>query len=77
MKLVIKESGNRLDKALANLTELSRSQANEEIKKGKVNVVYDFKEERDGYQAVITTDKKDSDEIVKFISLLKSNKIEF
>jgi DNA-binding transcriptional LysR family regulator len=49
----------------------------EEIKKGKVNVVYDFKEERDGYQAVITTDKKDSDEIVKFISLLKSNKIEF
>lgn len=38
MKLVIKESGNRLDKALANLTELSRSQANEEIKKGTVFV---------------------------------------
>ncbi len=38
MKLVIKESGSRLDKALADLTELSRSQANDEIKKGLVLV---------------------------------------
>lgn len=38
MELIIKESGNRLDKALADLTTLSRSQANEEIKKGTVLV---------------------------------------
>lgn len=33
MELIIKEAGVRLDKALADLTELSRSQANDEIKK--------------------------------------------
>lgn len=38
MELIIKEGGARLDKALADLTELSRSQANEEIKKGTVLV---------------------------------------
>lgn len=38
MELIIKDSGNRLDKALADLTTLSRSQANEEIKKGTVLV---------------------------------------
>ena len=32
MEVIIKEAGNRLDKALADLTELSRSQANEPIK---------------------------------------------
>ena len=34
MEIIIKEAGNRLDKALADLTELSRSQANEAIKAG-------------------------------------------
>ena len=38
MKVIIKETGNRLDKALADLTELSRSQANEAIKAGPVLV---------------------------------------
>ena len=38
MELIIKEAGIRLDKALADLTELSRSQANDEIKKGTVLV---------------------------------------
>lgn len=38
MELIIKEAGVRLDKALADLTELSRSQANDEIKKGTVLV---------------------------------------
>lgn len=33
MELIIKEAGARLDKALADLTDLSRSQANDEIKK--------------------------------------------
>lgn len=38
MELIIKEAGVRLDKAIADLTELSRSQANDEIKKGTVLV---------------------------------------
>lgn len=38
MKLVMTEAGSRLDKALADLTELSRSQANDQIKKGLVLV---------------------------------------
>lgn len=38
MELVIKDAGVRLDKALADLTELTRSQANEAIKKGEVLV---------------------------------------
>ena len=38
MELIIKEAGVRLDKVLADLTELSRSQANDEIKKGTVLV---------------------------------------
>lgn len=38
MKIKIKEPGHRLDKALADATEMSRSQANEEIKKGTVLV---------------------------------------
>lgn len=38
MELIIKEGGARLDKALADLTELSRAQANEEVKKGTVLV---------------------------------------
>ena len=38
MEVIIKEVGNRLDKALADLTELSRSQANEAIKAGTVLV---------------------------------------
>jgi|GEM_PF-3085828 len=38
MELIIKEAGARLDKALADLTDLSRSQANDEIKKGTVLV---------------------------------------
>ena len=38
MELIIKESGIRLDKALADLTELSRSQANEGIKNGNILV---------------------------------------
>ena len=38
MELTIKEAGARLDKALADLTDLSRSQANDEIKKGTVLV---------------------------------------
>ena len=38
MEVIIKEAGNRLDKALADLTELSRSQANEAIKVGTVLV---------------------------------------
>lgn len=37
-ELRIEDAGSRLDKALADLTELSRSQANEEIKKGGVLV---------------------------------------
>lgn len=37
-ELTITDGGSRLDKALADLTELSRSQANEEIKKGTVLV---------------------------------------
>lgn len=38
MEITIKKEGERLDKALANMTPLSRSQANEEIKKGTVHV---------------------------------------
>lgn len=38
MELIIKESGIRLDKALADLTELSRSQVNEAIKNGNILV---------------------------------------
>ncbi|MGT2887451.1 RluA family pseudouridine synthase [Streptococcus didelphis] len=38
MEIIIKEAGIRLDKALADLTELSRGQANDEIKKGEVLV---------------------------------------
>lgn len=38
MEVIIKEAGNRLDKSLADLTELSRSQANEAIKAGTVLV---------------------------------------
>lgn len=38
MELIIKESGIRLDKALADLTELSRSQAKEAIKNGNILV---------------------------------------
>lgn len=37
-ELKIEDGGSRLDKALADLTELSRSQANDEIKKGGVLV---------------------------------------
>lgn len=38
MEIVIKESGNRLDKAVSDNTELSRSQANDLIKLGKILV---------------------------------------
>lgn len=38
MEIVIKESGNRLDKAVSDSTELSRSQANDLIKLGKILV---------------------------------------
>ena len=38
MEVIIKEAGHRLDKALADVTELSRSQANEAIKAGTVLV---------------------------------------
>ncbi|MFC3929060.1 RluA family pseudouridine synthase [Streptococcus caprae] len=38
MELIITEAGARLDKALADLTDLSRSQANEAIKEGTVLV---------------------------------------
>lgn len=38
MEFTIEESGLRLDKAVADATELSRSQANEQIKKGLVLV---------------------------------------
>ncbi len=38
MELIIKEAGSRLDKAIADLTELSRGQANDAIKAGIVLV---------------------------------------
>ncbi|WP_162012600.1 RluA family pseudouridine synthase [Streptococcus sp. S784/96/1] len=38
MEIVVKESGHRLDKAVAELTELSRAQANEGIKAGAILV---------------------------------------
>ena len=38
MQGIIEEGGSRLDKTLADLSDLSRSQANEEIKKGTVLV---------------------------------------
>ncbi|MCS4487798.1 RluA family pseudouridine synthase [Streptococcus sciuri] len=38
MKVIVKEAGMRLDKAVADLTELSRSQANEAIKTGMILV---------------------------------------
>lgn len=38
MEVIVKQAGNRLDKALADLTVLSRSQANEEIKAGHILV---------------------------------------
>ena len=38
MEIVIKEYGNRLDKAVSDSTELSRSQANDLIKLGKILV---------------------------------------
>ncbi|MBM7642450.1 RluA family pseudouridine synthase [Streptococcus loxodontisalivarius] len=38
MKVIVKEAGSRLDKALADLSELSRAQANEQIKAGLVLV---------------------------------------
>lgn len=38
MEVIVKQAGDRLDKALADLTVLSRSQANEEIKAGHILV---------------------------------------
>ncbi|MGF0047113.1 RluA family pseudouridine synthase [Streptococcus hyointestinalis] len=38
MEVIVKEAGGRLDKAVADLTELSRSQANEAIKAGTILV---------------------------------------
>ena len=38
MEVIVKEAGVRLDKAVADLTELSRSQANEAIKDGTILV---------------------------------------
>ncbi|MFU2205362.1 RluA family pseudouridine synthase [Streptococcus pluranimalium] len=38
MEVIIKEAGVRLDKAMADLTELSRQKANEEIKAGTILV---------------------------------------
>ncbi|MDD6384929.1 MAG: RluA family pseudouridine synthase [Streptococcus hyointestinalis] len=38
MEVIVKEAGVRLDKAVADLTELSRSQANEAIKAGTILV---------------------------------------
>ncbi len=38
MEVIVKEAGVRLDKAGAELTELSRSQANEAIKAGTILV---------------------------------------
>lgn len=38
MEVVVKEGGNRLDKAVSELTELSRAQANEGIKAGTILV---------------------------------------
>lgn len=38
MEVIVKEAGNRLDKAVADLTALSRAQANEAIKAGTILV---------------------------------------
>lgn len=38
MEVIVKETGNRLDKAVADLTALSRAQANEAIKAGTILV---------------------------------------
>lgn len=38
MEVIVKDGGNRLDKAVADLTELSRAQANEGIKAGTILV---------------------------------------
>ena len=38
MEVIIKEAGVRLDKAVADLTDLSRSLANEQIKNGQILV---------------------------------------
>ena len=52
MELIIKEAGARLDKALADLTDLSRSQANDEIKKGNY-----ITEENGSYRRIVSTPK--------------------
>ncbi|MFS1663500.1 RluA family pseudouridine synthase [Streptococcus sp. zg-JUN1979] len=38
MEVIVKQEGGRLDKAVADLTELSRAQANDAIKKGEILV---------------------------------------
>ena len=49
----------------------------EEVENGKMSIISDFKGLKDGYQAVVTIDKKDGDEVQKFLELLKDNKIDF
>ncbi|CQR24476.1 YlyB [Streptococcus varani] len=51
MELKIKNGGIRLDKALADLTELSRSLANEQIKEGQVLVNGELKKAKYAVQA--------------------------
>lgn len=49
----------------------------EEVKAGEIKVISDFRGFKDGYQVIITKDKKDGDEIQKFLEILKLNKIDF
>ena len=46
----------------------------EEVKAGEIKVICDFRGFKDGYQVIITKDKKDGDEIQKFLEILKLNK---
>ena len=49
----------------------------EEVESGEIKIISDFRGFKDGYQVVVTKDKRDGDEIQKFMELLKENRIEF
>ena len=48
-----------------------------EIEKGEFKVIYKVNDIKDGYQAVITKDKKSLIQIIKFINFIQDYKIQF
>jgi phosphoribosylformylglycinamidine (FGAM) synthase-like amidotransferase family enzyme len=48
-----------------------------EIEKGEFKVIYKVNDVKDGYQAVITKDKKSLIQIIKFINFIQDYKIQY